>query len=122
MPAEVRRTAQIQVEDIATDRTTLRLGLRGDLVLANDSEAVRVVLDGSVASASSLRLRLIHPGHADLDRDVTLIASGEAWHGRLPVGTHAWNIELSPPDGAWRLAGRLDPGTTRVALRPRLAE
>lgn len=124
VPVEVRRTAQIQVEDLAADRETLRRGLAATLQHDPQTGALQLQVTGSVEPApAALRLRLRHPGRAELDRELPLARAGQAWHGRLDSGrSHAWNLELAPADGSWRLAGRLEPGDRRAALKPRLAE
>jgi hypothetical protein len=123
VPLEVRRTAQIQVDDTAADQATLARALRGTLSLQPGTHAIEVTL-ASVppAATTTLRLWLRHPGRADLDRELTLVAAGDGWHGRLPTRTHAWNLDLSPPDRAWRLTGRLEPDAMHASLSPRLAE
>lgn len=122
-PAEVRRTAQIQVEDLEADRAALARGLRGELRIQADTGAVQVVLDAvSGEDVPVLQLQLRHPGRADRDETLALVAANGAWHGRLAPRAQAWNLELSPPDRAWRLGGRLERGATTASLAPRLAD
>jgi hypothetical protein len=121
--AEVRRTAQIQVEDLAADRAALALGLQASFELDRDTGAATLRLQGPEASrAPRLRLRLTHPTRAADDRSLPLVRAGEAWVGRLPAaaGGHDWNLELVPEAGGWRLAGRLARGANAARLRPRL--
>lgn len=124
VPVEVRRTAQVQVEDLSADRETLRRGLAGTLQLDPGTGALQVELHGTLDPVpAALRLRLLHPGRGELDRELPLARAGEAWLGRLE-GTreHAWNLDLAPQDGSWRLSGRLEPDQHDAALKPRLAE
>lgn len=124
VPAEVRRTAQIQVEDLAADRVALDIALRGELAVAPGTGAVALTLASRDAIRETrLRLRLSHPSRADDDLELLLTRGGEAWHGRLPAtASHAWNLDLAPLDARWRLAGRLEPGQAGATLRPRLRD
>jgi hypothetical protein len=122
--SEVRRTAQIQVEDLGADREALRLGLNGELQRTRDTGALRLVLaDAAAGDAVRLQLRLRHPSHAAHDREVPLVRGDGAWLGRLDAAPdQAWNLELQPPDGRWRLSGRLEADAAAASLRPRLRE
>jgi hypothetical protein len=124
VPTTVRRTAQIQVEELAADREALRLALAGDLIWQPDTGALRLQLRGlSLPADAELRLHLTHPRDAAADRELRLVRGGDAWHGRLDPGLDLrWNLELVPPDARWRLAGRWERGMRSVALRPRLQE
>jgi hypothetical protein len=122
VPAEVRRTAQIQVEDLQADREAQRLGLRAELRRDAATGAVQLRLEGAVPPADpQLRLRLRHPAQAGRDRELRLVRAANAWHGRLePDGAQAWN--LVPLDARWRLSGRLAHDATAAALQPRWRE
>lgn len=124
VPAEVRRTAQVQVEDLTPDRRALRDGLAARMVIDAASGAVRLGIEaGAPPPVPSLELHLVHPLRSEADRRLSLVRSGPDWHGRLEAQrTHAWNLRLGPPDGSWRLVGRLEPGATQAALRPALRD
>lgn len=122
-PAQVRRTAQVQVEDLAADRAAIAMGISGTLAIDADTGAVRVTLDNAPASTVQVRLDLIHPARAEGDVQLTLVRSGEAFLGRLDVSaTQVWSVQASDAEGAWRVAGRFEPGLGEVALAPALSE
>lgn len=115
IPWSVRRTAQIQVEDLRADAQAQALGLAGELALASDTGALSLRLQGTAAPGLTpqLRLTLSHPLDASADQHILLSRSGEVWVGRLPVGAsagHAWNVQVEALNGDWRLRGRLEVG------------
>ena len=120
LPVDVRRTAQIQVEDLGADRAAIALGMRGTLSIDPATGAVDVGIDPLPESAVRLRLALIHPSRAAQDRHLTLTRSGEAVLPRpLPA---AWTVQVSADDGAWRSAGRFEAGRAAIALAPQFSE
>ena len=122
-PAQVQRTAQVQVEDLAADRAAIALGIAGTLAIDADTGAVRVTLDNAPATTMQVRLDLIHPARAEGDVQVTLVRSGDAFLGRLGVpAAQVWSVQASDAEGAWRVAGRFEPGLGEVALTPALSE
>lgn len=122
-PAQVRRTAQIQVEDLAADRAAIALGIRGTLAIDADTGAIRVLLDNVPAATVQLRLDLIHPARADGDVRLVLTRSGDAFLGRLamPVA-QVWSVQAGDVDGAWRVTGRFEQGDGETVLAPALSE
>ncbi len=122
-PTQVRRTAQIQVEDLAADRAAIAMGLKGVLSINADTGAVRIALENLPASTMQVRLDLIHPARADGDVQLMLVRSGEVFLGRLDVAEmQVWSVQVSAPDGAWRIAGRFEPGLGEVPLLPALSD
>lgn len=122
-PAQVRRTAQVQVEDLAADRAAIALGLKGRLAIDADTGALRLRLENVPAGTLHVRLDLIHPARAAGDAQATLVRSGDAFIGRLDVpATQVWAVQASDAQGAWRVAGRFEPGLGEVALAPALSE
>jgi hypothetical protein len=124
VPAEVRRTAQIQVQDMAADQRALREGLAANLVLDVQTGALELrLVPASSQPPAQLVLHLAHPQRAAADREVRLTRSGAGWYGRIePQRMHAWNLRLTPPDARWRLLGRLEADAHGTQLRPALAE
>jgi hypothetical protein len=124
VPAEVRRTAQIQVEDMQADLEAQRLVLHGELHRARDTGALRLALSGTaLPDDPQLRLRLRHPALAQSDRELMLVRSNDEWHGRIELDVaHAWNLELQPLDARWRLTGRLAQDAASAPLQPRLRQ
>jgi uncharacterized protein len=123
VPGEVRRTAQVQVADLAPDAAAQRAGLRA--VLRVDAEAGRIQLlpvAGRFDRAAPLKLALGHPAREARDLVVTLAPDELGWSAaaRLEPGND-WILRLTPGDGGWRLQGRLHAGEQAVVLLPALA-
>lgn len=122
-PAQVKRTAQIQVEDLAADRTAIAMNIAGTLSIDADTGAVRVALDNVPASTVQVRLDLIHPARAEGDVQLMLVRSGDAFLGRLEApAVQVWSVQAADTDGSWRVTGRFEPGLGTVALAPALSE
>lgn len=123
LPVEVKRTAQIQEEDLRADRAAIAMGLRGTLAIDPDTGAVDVRLVPLPASAVQLQLALVHPSRAAQDHRLVLTRSGDRFLGRVPLPLPAaWTVQVSAVDGAWRVAGRFEAGRAESALAPRLSE
>ncbi|WP_257388467.1 FixH family protein [Tahibacter caeni] len=118
LTADVRRTAQIQVEDTRADEEALRRGLSARLVFDADG-GIDLQLRGA-DDADALHLRLLHPARAEFDRQTTLRRDADGrWHARLDgLAGHAWTVRLESADHAWRLAGRLPAGVRETELAP----
>ena len=111
LPVDVRRTAQIQQEDLRADRAAIDLGLRGTLAIDARTGAVEVRLAPLPDSTATLALTLIHPSRAAQDRRLTLTRSGDRFLGRVPLPLPAaWTVQVAAADGAWRVAGRFERG------------
>lgn len=123
LPVDVRRTAQIQQEDLRADRAAIDLGLRGTLAIDARTGAVEVRLAPLPDSTATLALTLIHPSRAAQDRRLTLTRSGDRFLGRVPLPLPAaWTVQVAAADGAWRVAGRFERGRIEVPLAPKLSE
>lgn len=124
-PELVKRTAQVQVSDLTADETAARLALSAQLQWS--SERLQVIATGLTGNESLLQLDFVHPTESSLDRRVELQPDGHGgWHTQdnaatTPDSTIAWHIRLSPPDGRWRLVGRLRPGQSMLTLQPAIA-
>lgn len=118
--ARVRRVAQTQTADLAPDRAAARLGLAADATV--DAEGVvRVGLDAAQPGVDTLRLTFRHVTDPRRDREITLSRVEGASYAALlpePLGAGAYNAELVPTDGVWRLVGRLEDGAAHTTLRP----
>lgn len=122
--ARVRRVAQTQTADLAPDRAAARLGLAAVATLDGEG-VVHVVLDAAQPGADTLLLSLRHGTDPRRDRDVTLSrVEGAQYAGLLsgPLLAGAYNAELAPADGDWRLVGRLEDGAARIALTAAVAD
>lgn len=122
VPESVRRTAQIQIADLAADRQAAQRRLRAFVYVTRDTGAVRVSVTGNTVTDARLQLRFIHATDGSQDAHATLVRTGDAWLGRIdaPID-RAWAVVLSAEDDNWRLQGSLPPGQDRVLLEPALA-
>jgi hypothetical protein len=102
------------------DAAAAELGVSARLHLLRESGGVTVVLRGPGRTPERLRFRLTHPAEATRDLGIRLdrTASG-IYRGDLdgPAGGR-WRVELTPPDGRWRLAGEIFAGESDLELHP----
>ena len=122
--ARVRRVAQAQTTDLAPDLTAARLALRGE-AKADGNGAVSLRFDGRAPAEAVLQLVLRHAADPERDRAARLVRAGEGVYlGRIaaPRAVGAYNAELAPETGDWRLVGRLEPGDASLDLRPALED
>lgn len=101
------------------DRQAAELGVHADLEIPADAAEIRVRLSGGASQPGHLILKLSHPTVSTLDQVMTLPGYGETYSARLasPLSGR-WYVQLEPPDGSWRLAGELGPGTANLSLIP----
>lgn len=118
----VQRTAQVQVSDWGPDARARELGLSAVLQVGADGVHV-LPASGQWPQDRSLRLRLAHPTDGAADRLLTLQPGRSGWS--LPAQTidtrHAWEVQLQPEDGSWRLVGRLPADQRAAHLGPSLS-
>lgn len=121
VPAEVRRSAQIQISNLRADQNAAQLGLSARMAIEADTGAVTLTLS-SPAPGAGIVLRMSHPVHAAEDMTIPLTPSGESLLGRIERldGSHDWLLQLGDDDRQWRLHGRLERGQTRTRLSPAL--
>lgn len=119
-PEQVRRTAQVQVSDLAADEAAARMGLSARLQHGADGSTLQ--LSGDIA-AEPLWLDVVHPVESDRDVRIALQPAGEGqWRGTaLPDPGVAWHLRLTPADGQWRLVGRIETGQHDTALQPAIS-
>jgi hypothetical protein len=120
----VRRVAQTQVADLGPDRAAARLALGAVATLDADG-TVTLRFEGAVAAEPELELSLRHVTDPGRDRAAALAPAGYGvYAGRLdaPRAAGAYNAELVPPDGGWRLVGRLENASSRVSLEAAVIE
>lgn len=117
----VQRTAQVQVADWGPDARARELGLAA--VLQVNADDVRVLpAAGRLPAGQSLQLRFAHPTDGAADRQLTLPPGASGWIQPAHIDTgHAWEVQLQPEDGSWRLVGRLLPRERAVHLGPALS-
>ncbi len=122
-PSAVRRTAQIQAEDLAPDRAAIAMNLHGFLRIDAATGAVRLELANLPPATLKLHLDLIHPARASEDRSADLVRSGEVFVGRIEgAAGRVWSVQVSDAEATWRIAGRFDPATNAATLAPALSE
>lgn len=87
------------------ERAAARGGYRAELMVSQDGARVRVHLIGS--PPEGLRLSLMHPTRAELDRSVELRALQAGWYeGEVGLAAAArWRVVLEDTQGVWRLTG-----------------
>lgn len=85
-----------------------QLGLRANVSVNQERDAVRVLLHGQVTDSGSLVLRLVHPTRAGEDQNIELThLGGQVYQGSLPpLAAGRWHIVLeNQPESTWRLNG-----------------
>ncbi|HET8690869.1 MAG TPA: FixH family protein [Steroidobacteraceae bacterium] len=118
----VRRVAQTQTVDLAADREASRQGYAATATIDTDG-VIRVEFEAARPAAASLRLVFRHVTDPRRDCDVTLSHVPEYGFAGLlsgALGAGAYNAELTPEDGEWRLVGRLEDGAIHTRLVPAL--
>lgn len=118
----VTRVAQVQTADLAADRAAAGSGLTAVVTIAPDG-VVSLGFEREPRQGPALRLTLRHVTDGKRDRELLLHRVGSAGYaallpGALPAG--AYNAELAPEDGGWRLVGRLEDGAAGFRLAPAL--
>jgi len=118
------------------DRAARQAGYQAQVLFSEDGSRVRVHLAGGGAMPPSLRLQMVHPTRAELDRAATLHAmtfpphpgtlpphAGQAgWYeGAIDLSaTPRWRVQLEDDRRGWRLTGEWRPREGgAVALAPR---
>lgn len=107
-------------QERSRDTAAAELGLSGRLHLERASGGATVVLRGLPSAPKRLELRLAHPTEASRDRRLRLsrTASG-IYRGSIGGDLDGrWRVELTPPDGAWRLADVMFAGEADLELAP----
>ena len=119
-------------QGLAINRTLARedaaraLGLKGRLSIHVATGRVLLHLDAEGAvDSDALLLKLFHATRAEHDRRVTLTSLGDKRYGGTleePLKLGGWNLNLEPPEPAWRVSGRIHVTADSVAeLKAELA-
>lgn len=115
---DVQRTSQVQQTDLGPDLRARELGLSAVLRVDGNTLRLRPVA-GHFDRDAPLELHLRHPALARLDQRIVLSFDREGWQATAPAeAEHAWNVELAPAEGRWRLLGRWETGLRAVHLAP----
>jgi hypothetical protein len=116
------RIEEITSERYALDRRAaeLRLSARlalegaGTLVLVN----VALAQASGVSAPPALQLRLQHASNSSADRELVLTGRGGEYRGATDLAAGRYDVELLPPDRAWRLGGSIGGAPAAVELEP----
>lgn len=85
-------------------RETEAASLRAHARLMFGDNRVRVFLRG--AAPQELKLQLVHPTRAGLDRSARLSSAGTGWYeGVIDTRGARWHVVLEDAAGSWRLDG-----------------
>ena len=116
----VQQTGQIQVADLGPDTVAQQRQLSA--VFHVGAHGVEVIpVTGDFDRHAALRLSLRHPARAAADRELALQPSANGWQAAIALDEgHDWIVQLSPPDGSWRIEGRLPRQQGAVRLAPRM--
>jgi len=117
--------AKVTVERAERDRRASELGLSAELTLQPLS-ASRSRIDLALAATKpayapprALQLELIHPTREALDQRVELQRRGSVYVGELEsLGSRIY-LQLSDPDGGWRLIGELPANASSQSMTAR---
>jgi len=117
---EVQRTSQIQTSDLSADQHAAQRGLSA--ILRFESGRIEVIpVNGDFDRQQPLTLLLQHPTSQVQDVEFSLQPVESGWQGQGSIDdSHAWNVELSSPQGSWRLQARLPKEQQAVRLAPAL--
>ena len=117
--------AKVTVERAVRDRRASELGLGAELSLQPLSEtrsqlrlSLAVTMPG-YAQPDGLQLELIHPTREERDQLIELQRSGSVYVGELESPAGRVYLQLSDPDGGWRLVGELPDGASGQTLSAR---
>lgn len=116
----VRGVAQSQTADLGADGEAARLVLRASATVDPDG-MVTVRFEDASPDAPALELSLRHATDPRRDRAARIERAGDRiYAGRLaaPRAAGGYNAELAPPGAEWRIVGRLEAGSGRLALEP----
>jgi hypothetical protein len=120
VPDDVSRTGQVQQAELGPDARASALDLSAVLRVDAKQGIVELIpVTGDFDRAAPLQLALHHPLREAGDRTLELAPAANGWRAPLELdGSHDWNLQLGPADGAWRLRGRLPRGQQAAHLRP----
>jgi hypothetical protein len=105
---------------LARDHLAVQREYRAVVMLNEDKTLLRVQLSGAELPAG-LRIHLIHPTKAALDRQIRASRIQPGWYEasvQLPDAAR-WDVEISDPQDEWRLTGQWQPSQNRFALEAR---
>jgi len=117
--------ARVTVERAVRDRRASELGLGADLFLQSLPDArsqARLELSATMpgyALPDGLQMELTHPTREERDQRIELKRSGSIYVGELASPAGRVYLQLSDPEGGWRLVGELPAGASEQTLNAR---
>jgi hypothetical protein len=90
---------------LALDQQAVTKGITAQVLIGEDQQNVRVILNQAVEGA--LTLKIVHPTKSGVDQTITLAAQGPMlFSGKLtqPLATERWQIEVGDQKNTWRLS------------------
>jgi hypothetical protein len=117
------RIEDLAREELAADRRAAELGLRATATFSLDDDgraaiAVELASDGPFVAPRELDLKLRHAARAEADRAMQLGGDGITYSGKIDLAGGRYAVELSAPDGDWRLAGSVARVPAAIELSP----
>jgi hypothetical protein len=115
--ADYSRIEELTHERFARDARAAEIGATANA--ADGRAVVAVTLGPGIAPVPpALQLALQHAARQSADVTVTLARVGaNVYSAYFELATGRYDLELSPPDGSWRLAGSLAGLPQTIALR-----
>lgn len=115
---DVQRVAQIQTSNLGPDSLASQRKLSA-VLRADDGVLEILPATGEFDRRQRLRLTLSHPSQASADQQVELAPTARGWQAESSLDpSHDWVLQLQPPDGSWRLRGRLHAQQHAARLAP----
>lgn len=111
-------------EDRSRDAAAARLDASARLRVDRAGGHVSLLLERPAQAPDTLQLTLAHPLEASRDRVLVLTRnSAGVYHGEAGgLIEGRYDVRLTPPDGAWRLTGRLPADAESLHLDTRLGD
>ncbi|AOX99394.1 FixH family protein [Jeongeupia sp. USM3] len=105
---------------LARDDKARALGLNAQLMVSDDSRAIRILLNHP--AGGELYLKIIHPTISGHDQQLKLAQQGPMLYAAQldqPLPSHRWQLELGDTAGQWRLKSEeVLQGNTVLTLSP----
>jgi hypothetical protein len=119
--ADYARIEELTSERFARDARAAELALAAEASFRSAPEgrtSVAVVLaTGDTALPPVLQLRLQHVARSEADRQIVLYRDADVYRGVFELAAGRYDVEISPIDASWRLAGSLDAVPASLHLR-----
>lgn len=110
--------AMVVEQDQRRLRRAAELGMAATVDVAGTGPGSRVTVRLEGPAPPALRLALVHPTLATLDRATDLVRDGDAWRGVVERADTRLYVQLGDAAGDWRITGELPRGADAVRLAP----